>query len=145
MSAARVQRAATVLDVRQRAVDEAQTRNAEALRTVDAAARAAQAAQSAWETATRSPTGAAASSVDLAERDAWHRSLRLRADRAAAQYAEARAVADHARAMLVAAQSEFRKIEMWRDGLVAELRSNEARQERRDADTMAAQTVRKQR
>lgn len=143
MSADRLQRAGMLVELRQRAVEVAQTESAAATRRAQDAEQAAQRAADAWAEAAGASPEERTSSVDLAELSAWLGALRHRADRAAAQAAEARAEAERRRAALVVARSELRKIEVWRDGLAAGVRAAAMRLERVAADEVAARTVRR--
>lgn len=143
MSVDRVQRAGMIVELRKRAVDVAQSEGADAARRLREADEAAQRAVAVWAEAIRINGGVRASSAELAELNAWQRTLRLLADRALSQVVVARAEAERKRAALVAAQAELRKIEVWRDGLAADAREASQRVERRAADELAARTVRR--
>lgn len=143
MSVDRLQRAGMLVELRQRAVELAQTLSAEATRRALDADEASKRAAEAWEESTRTTPGERTSSVDLAELCAWQGTLRQRAEAAAAAAVAAHAEAERQRAALVAARSELRKIEVWRDGLAAAVRSAALRVERIASDEVAARTVRR--
>lgn len=143
MSADRTKRAERVVDLRRRAVEQAQTLAAEAARRVAEAEAAAREAEALWSRESAAPAHGSASSADLAEVNAWLRALRQRADRAATQVGVARAEAQRCHEALVAARGELRRIELWRDGLAAAARATQDRKERTAADEVAARAVRR--
>ena len=145
MSGERVRRAERIVDLRKRAVELAQSVCAKATMAAQEAEQCAREAELAWSSAGESPDGRCASSTDLAESSAWLRTLRLRADRAAARSREARKEVEVAHASLVAARSELRRIELWRDGLASAERAVADRKERIASDEVAARTARRER
>jgi flagellar biosynthesis chaperone FliJ len=145
MSADRVRRADRVVELRKGAVELAQAACATAAQAAHEAAQAARDAEAEWTRASLAASSAAwASSADLAESSAWIRTLKGRAERAAMRADEARREVDRTSAALVAARSELRRMEMWRDGLVAADRAILDRKERVAADEIAARTARRQ-
>ena len=145
MSIDRLQRAGGLVDLRQRDVERAQALSAEATRAAQEAEAAAQRAQEAWQEATQAVAGERLSSVDLADLNAWQRTLRQYADHAVVQAGAALAEAERAREALVASRAELRKIEIWRDGLAAAVRAAAARTERLATDEVAARMTRRER
>lgn len=142
MSRERVRRAERVVELKQRAVDEAQAACADARRAVESAEEVARAALARWEFESNAPHPEG-STTDLADRSAWVRTLRLRADHAAAKVVAAKA--EEARRLddLVRARFDLRRIEMWRDGLLHGMRAVADRKERIATDEAAARTVRR--
>lgn len=143
MSADRERRAERVVDLRRRAVEQAQTLAADAARRVAEAEAAAREAEALWARESAAPSHGSLSSADLSEASAWIRALRLRADRAATQAGAARAEAQRCHEALVGARGELRRIELWRDGLAAAARAAQERKERTVADEVAARAVRR--
>jgi flagellar biosynthesis chaperone FliJ len=143
VSAERVRRAERVVELRRRAVEAAQASVAEAARRVIEAEDAARAAEDQWSRDGSAPVAASLSSAELADASGWLRALRGRADRAAAQAAEARAAAQRSQEALVGARAELRRIELWRDGLVAAVRAAQDRKDRVAADEVAARVARR--
>lgn len=142
MTGERVRRAERVIDLRKRSVDLAQAECASATLAAQEADQIALAAEDEWVNASRCAERCA-SSTDLERASAWLHTLRLRADRSAAEAADARAEVDRAHAGLVAARAELRRIELWRDGLVAAQRVALDRRERTATDEVAARTARR--
>ncbi len=146
MSGERVRRAERIVDLRKRDVELAQAVCAKATMAAQEAEQAARDAEQAWMSAGETTSdGSCASSTDLAESSAWLRTLKLRADRAAARSREARKEVEQAHASLVAARSELRRIELWRDGLASAERAVTDRKERIASDEVAARTARRER
>lgn len=143
MSAERVRRAERVVELRRRVVDEAQAAAAGAARRVIEAAAAARAAEDLWSREGAAPSAARLSSAELAEASAWLRALQVRAARAAAQVTAARAAAQVSHEALTGARAELRRIELWRDGLVAADRAAQDRKDRVAADEVAARVARR--
>ncbi|MDP3212461.1 MAG: hypothetical protein Q8S73_00045, partial [Deltaproteobacteria bacterium] len=78
MSVDRLQRAGMLVELRQRAVEVAQTESAAATRRAQDADQAAQRAADAWAEAAGASPEERTSSVDLAELSAWLGALRQR-------------------------------------------------------------------
>ncbi len=143
MSGDRARRAERVVELRKKAVELAQTACARAILASVEAEALAKAAEDEWGRASVATTEASSTS-DLAEQSAWIRSLRVRADRAAWRSFEVRREVERAQSALASARAEHRRIELWRDGLVAAERATLARKERVAADEVAARTARRQ-
>lgn len=143
MSGDRARRAERVMELRKRAVELAQTACAKAMQAAIEAEAAAKSAESEWVRASAEAPLDASSITDLAELSAWIRSLRTRADRAALRAAELHREVERAQAALTSARAEHRRIELWRDGLIAAERAVASRKERVAADEVAARTARR--
>ncbi len=143
MSSERVRRAARIVELRQSGVDEAQAALADAQRRAAEAESVAAAAEAQWTSETDAADHGVPSSVDLATLSAWLRSLRVRADQAAARAAEAQKTVQGCLDALVAARGELRRIELWRDGIVAAARAEQDRKDRLAADEVTARASRR--
>jgi hypothetical protein len=144
MSADRARRAERVIELRQRAVDAAQTEHAAAARAVLEAEMVSRDSESLYlREAAAIESDRYASSIDLATSSAWLKTLRQRADQAAVKLAEAQAESAHKHQALVGARSELRRMEIWRDGLVAAARAVLERKQRTAEDEVATRTVRR--
>jgi flagellar biosynthesis chaperone FliJ len=143
VSSQRIRRAERIVALRQTGVDEAQTALAEAKRRAQEAEAAAAAAEALWVSETAAADHGVPSSVDLATLSAWLRSLRVQADQAAARAAAATKAVQGCHDALIAARSELRRIELWRDGIAAAARAEQDRKDRLAADEVTARASRR--
>jgi hypothetical protein len=138
----RLRRVRRLVELGEDAVKAARASAAAAARAVADARRQAERDEHAWsEAAQRFGTGVARAS-DLDEQAAHLRTLRLRADGTARQLDRAIAEERRCAAAVVKAAMDHRKLELWRDRIVAGEREEESRQERRGTDELAARGAR---
>ena len=133
----RLARADRLVEYRKLRTSEAEARLGAAVRATAGARDELAAAESARERAIA--TSCAPSTVDdLAAGDAFLSTLKRRVEASAARLMAATASEERARAALLAARTEQRKLETWREGLAAAERSAEAHAERIATDALAA-------
>ncbi len=137
----RLRRADRLLELAERGVDGAQGRLSEARRVVhETRARKAR-AEAAWSAAADGFTCRLSTAGDI-ERHADHlRTLRLRIEACATELVKAEDAARRCVGDLLRANTERRKLELWRGRLGASEAEGQVRAERRVADEQAARTV----
>lgn len=139
----RVKRAAPLVAVRARVVDEKRTAFATAARAARSARETAVRAEAAWEQQVAHVGASTHATVsEHAEARAHLESLRRVAMREAQLAAAAERDEHTAREALLVAERELKKIEIWRDGLIEEERAIAERIERLAADELAARVHR---
>jgi hypothetical protein len=139
---ARLKRASRLEGLADRALTAARGRVADARRALVAATEAAETAEATWILATQAFATRVESAADLVEQAAHVRTLRLRADAAAKRLAEAAAEEKHRAELVLEAERDRRKLELWRERLTETEREQGARAERLAADELAARTAR---
>jgi hypothetical protein len=143
MSVERHRRAERILDARQRAVNIAEAELAELARTTVQACLAAERARAELEVRMDAQPVAEWSSDELARERAYLVALARNADALALVAREAKAREELARARVLGAKTEHKKVETWHDRLIEIHRLEEARIERVQGDELAARVARK--
>jgi flagellar biosynthesis chaperone FliJ len=144
LSAARAARAKRLVELRERAVREAQAALAEATRAVATLTKAANDAELAWSSyADALPTTMPA--AELAESSYFVATLRQRANQAAARVVKGREEEERQRQNVQRARAEQRKIELWREGIVRGIHDEERRLDRVASDEIASRMTEKTR
>jgi flagellar export protein FliJ len=138
MSQDRLRRMGRLVDVRVRAVDVVEMELAQLVRRLADAKEAVRRAHGAWEAAASVPAPPTCTSADLHDAHAHLLGLRRRIETLAAQERQVRLLEEASRSRLLAAKTELKKIETWRDRLVDAVRAEEDAQERKATDQVAA-------
>ncbi len=135
----RLRRTRPVLNAKTRVLDERRAAFAAAHRTANAARNVQLAAESAWEQRALEIGRARYDTIaDHLEARAHLEALKRAAVHAAERTAAASRDEANARAQLLSAERDLKKIEAWRDGIAEAERATAARAERLGADELAA-------
>jgi hypothetical protein len=138
----RLKRAARLTALAEKALTSARARAAEAQRAARAAASDAERQESAWAEASQQFAKTVEFAGDLATEAAHLRTLRLRADAGAKRASEAMTAERHSTELVIEAERDRRKLELWQERLTATEREQETLVERKASDELAARTAR---
>lgn len=139
---ARLKRASRLVGLAEKALTSARARASEARRAAAEATSASEREEAAWVMATQGFARRVETAADLVEQSAHVRTLRLRADAAAKLMAATAAEEKRCAELVLEAERDRRKLELWQERITEADRDQSARGERRAADELAARTVR---
>jgi hypothetical protein len=139
----RLQRAARLIAISDKALTAARAKVAEAKNAVAAASTEATAREAAWGEASQRFAKKVEYAGDLAVEAAHVRTLRLQADTAARRLNEAVAHEKKCVDLAVEAERDRRSLKLWEDRLKETERELEMRGERKASDELAARTSRR--
>ncbi len=142
MSNARVKRAERIVGLRAGVVERLEVELGQRLRATAECEKEEKSARDAWEAAVAVVPQASCSSADLSENYEYRMGLMRKVEVASALTVKARAEEEAVRAKLRSGKTELKKIETWRDRLVATGNADEAHRERKAADEVAARIAR---
>lgn len=140
---ARLQRAARLIAISEKALATARAKAAEAKSAVAAATSEASALEAAWAEASRGYAQKVECAGDLAVEAAHVRTLRLRADAGAKRVADALAEERKRVDLAVEAERDRRSLQLWEERLKETEREQEVRSERKASDELAARSSRR--
>lgn len=136
----RLRRAARLVELAESAERSARALAAAAERALAEASDDARRSESAWVQAAAVDVDTVVHVSDLAESEAYLRTLRARADAAKGRSEQALAEERRLSSEVVRAATERRKLELWRDRIADGDRAEETRRERIASDELAART-----
>lgn len=139
---ARLKRASRLVALAEKALTSARARASDAQRAVATATADAGRLEASWASASQGFAKQVECAGDLTAEAAYLRTLRLQADMAVKRAAEAAAEERRCAELVVEAERDRRKLELWQERLTAAEREQDARGERRASDELAARTAR---
>jgi hypothetical protein len=140
---ARLQRAARLIAISDKALTAARAKVVEAKKAVADATTEAAALEATWAEASRDFATKVEVAGDLATEAAHVHTLRLRADAGAKRLADAAALERKCVDLAVEAERDRRSLQLWEDRLKETEREQEARSERKASDELAARSSRR--
>ncbi len=139
---ARLKRASRLVGLAEKALAAARARASDAQRAVATTAADSSRLEANWARASQGFAKQVECAGDLTVEAAYVRTLRLQADVAGKRAADAVAEERRCAELVVEAERDRRKLELWQERLTAAEREQDARGERRASDELAARTAR---
>ncbi len=138
----RLVRIGRLLDARKKVVERVEVELAQAVTALAASNAVAEAARATWLSAATATDAAECSPADLADLRAYARTLSHRYDETLRAVRAATSALDACDARARVARIEVRKVELWRDRIVAVGDEQARYDERRSMDELASRTTR---